>query len=63
MVSSIFLLFALMFSVAATIFILSSFLIELIDNPSNTDSISLLKGAGICFLIVIILTVVSVFTC
>lgn len=63
MVSSIFLLFALMFSVAATIFILSSFLIELIDNPSNTDSISLLKGAGIYFLIVIILTVVSVFTC
>lgn len=63
MVGSIFLLFALMFAVAATIFILSSFLIALIDNPSNTDSISSLKDAGICFLITIILTVVGVFIC
>lgn len=63
MVSFIFLLFALMFAVAAAIFTLSSFLIALIDNPSNTDSISSLKNAGICFLITIILTVVGVFIC
>lgn len=63
MVSSIFFIIALMFAEAATIFILSSFLIALIDNPSNTDSISSLKDAGICFLITIILTVVGVFIC
>lgn len=63
MVSFIFLLFALMFAGSAAIFTLSSFLIALIDDPSNTDSISLLKDAGICFLITIILTVVGVFIC